>query len=372
MKNKQIIMAASILIFCTQGFGQYTTDKVVGEKNAAELDSLKKVNYPYLLPAWGQRVVQKGFSLPYSAGVSVQYVWQQSDIIINNLQVGFNNGPKHNLDEIIRFDNAQTNTKGINVRPDFWVFPFLNVYGIWAQSQSSTAVDCGLWIPDSSGWKKVTDFNTKAEFNATTIGFGVTPTFGIGGFFFAFDMNFTWTSIQELDKPAYVYILGPRVGKNFKFENERSLAIWAGGFRVQMSNGTTGNLDMSDLFPTGEWQKKVDTGFLKVANAQNSVNIWWDGLTTAEQKNPANIAKHTAANAALTKAGNFLNAASQGLTTIDNSTVQYSLDKRPKDEWNFIIGSQFQINRRWMIRAEYGFLGSRQQFIGGLQYRFGL
>ena len=40
--------------------------------------------------------------------------------------------------------------------------------------------------------------------------------------------------------------------------------------------------------------------------------------------------------------------------------------------WNFIIGSQFQINRSWMIRAEYGFLGSRSQFIGGLQYRFNL
>jgi long-subunit fatty acid transport protein len=53
-------------------------------------------------------------------------------------------------------------------------------------------------------------------------------------------------------------------------------------------------------------------------------------------------------------------------------TVQYSLNKRPKDMWNFIVGSQYQLNKHWMLRAEYGFLGSRQQFIGGLQYRFGL
>ena len=40
--------------------------------------------------------------------------------------------------------------------------------------------------------------------------------------------------------------------------------------------------------------------------------------------------------------------------------------------WNFIIGAQFQLNKHFMWRAEYGFLGSRQQFMTGLQYRFGL
>ena len=33
-----------------------------------------------------------------------------------------------------------------------------------------------------------------------------------------------------------------------------------------------------------------------------------------------------------------------------------------------IVGTQFQLNKHWMIRAEYGFLGSRSQFVGGLQY----
>jgi hypothetical protein len=67
-----------------------------------------------------------------------------------------------------------------------------------------------------------------------------------------------------------------------------------------------------------------------------------------------------------------LNAASQAVTNAGSSTVQYSLDKKPKNMWNFIIGSQFQVNRSLQIRAEVGFLGSRTQFIGGLQYRFDL
>jgi hypothetical protein len=74
----------------------------------------------------------------------------------------------------------------------------------------------------------------------------------------------------------------------------------------------------------------------------------------------------------LDKAGNALTALDGALNDGKDATVQYSLQKKLKDKWNFIVGTQFQINRHLMLRAEYGFLGSRQQFIGGLQYRFGL
>ena len=367
------IYSICFLLCCTAATAQYTTDKVVGSKNDALRDSLKKMEYPYLLPIWGQKVVNKGYNLPYSAGLSVQYLWQNSDLQINNLQVGFNNGPKYNLDEIIRFDGAQATSNGVNIRPDFWLFPFLNVYAIFAQSKTSTAVNCGLWIPDSAGYHKILDFNTKANFNATTVGFGVTPTFGIGGYFMVLDFNFSWSDVDALDKPAFVFNFGPRLGKNFTFKDpDRSLAVWVGGFRVKLNSGTTGSLPISQLFPTDQWQNKLDTGYMKVASSQENVDAWWGGLTPAEQKNPVNIAKYNTANAALARAGEFLNAASTAVTNTGNSTVQYSLDKKQKNQWNFIIGSQFQLSKSWMIRAEYGFLGSRMQFIGGLQYRFGL
>lgn len=371
MKCKWGILIPVLLLLWLHGVAQYTADMVVGKKNEMLKDSLKTVKYPYMLPVFGQKVVNKGFSLPLPAGLSMQYVWQQSQVIINNLQVGFNNGTKHNLDEIIRFEDASTSSSGVNIRPDFWLFPFLNVYGILAQSNLSTAIKAGLWIPDSTGSRKVVDFDTKVNFNATTFGFGLTPTVGIGGFFVAIDMNFTWTDIEQLEKPAYAFVLGPRIGKNFRFKKERGLAVWAGGFRVQLNSGTSGSLAVADLFPLPDWQQKIDSGVLKVADGQSQVDAWWNGLTSIEQKNPVNIARHATADAALARAGQFLNGASQAVSNASNATVQYSLDKAPKDKWNFIVGGQFQLDKRFMIRAEYGFLGSRQQFIGGLQYRFG-
>jgi hypothetical protein len=91
-----------------------------------------------------------------------------------------------------------------------------------------------------------------------------------------------------------------------------------------------------------------------------------------EQKNPGNIAKYETANRALARAGEFLGSLDNALNDETHASVQYSLDKRPKDMWNFIVGSQYQFNKHFMLRAEYGFLGSREQVIAGFQYRFGL
>ena len=117
---------------------------------------------------------------------------------------------------------------------------------------------------------------------------------------------------------------------------------------------------------------RIDAGQQKVADAQTQVDAWWNGLTPPQQNNPVNKAKYETANQALTAAGNILNAADGAISTISTSTVQYSLDKRVKDKWNFIVGTQFQLNKHWMLRAEYGFLGSRQQFLDRLTVSFWL
>jgi hypothetical protein len=373
MKNNKILIALFLLLYGI-GFSQVYTNKVVGKKNAALLDSLKVVEYPYALPIWGEKATQKGYQLPYSAGVSVNYFWQESSIVIDNLYVGFNNGPQYNLDQIVRFNNATASASAINVRPDIWLFPFLNVYGIFGKVQTSTAINAGIWVPDANNnWSEIYSFGTKAKFDGTSFGLGMTPTIGIGGGWLALDMNVAWTDLDALDKPAQSFIFGPRMGKTFKFNKpERNIAVWAGAFRVHLKSETAGSLPLNGLLPTDDLQEKVDNGLVKVAEKQTGVDNWWNGLSSAQQANPVNIAKHNTANQALQTAGNLLTAVDGALSTGSTSTVQYSLEKAPKDKWNFIIGSQYQFNKHFMLRAEYGFLGSRKQFMTSLQYRFGL
>jgi hypothetical protein len=372
--KKLFIFIIITLFISISTFSQVYTNKVVGAKNEALKDSIEKQEYPYVLPIWGKKATAKGFQLPYSAGISVNYLWQESSLIIDDLKVGFNYGTMHDMDELIRFDDATAAANAINVRPDFWLFPFLNVYGVFGVAKTSTEINAGFWLPDiDSTWSEVTTFSTKANFDAVVMGFGFTPTLGVGGGWIALDMNVAWTDVSALDKPVFTFVFGPRLGKTFKFKNpDMNIAGWVGGFRVKFSSETAGSINLTELFPTDELQLKVDEGIAKLDETSAQVEEWWNGLTPVEQKNPMNQARYNGANKLLETAGGALTSMDGALNDGEDATVQYSLDKTLKNKWNFIIGSQFQINRHLMLRAEYGFLGSRQQFIGGLQYRFGL
>ncbi len=371
---KQFLLLTSCFFFFLHAYNQVYTNKEVGKKNEALIDSLKTEKYPYILPIWGQKATEKGFLLPYSAGLSVNYFQQESSLVIDNLFVGFNNGPMYDLDEIIRFNDAIARAGALTVRPDVWLLPFLNVYGILGKAKTSTEISAGVWIPDTSNvWREVTSFSTTASFDAVSAGFGMTPTLGIGNGWMALDMNVVWTDVDALDKPVFTFVFGPRFGKTFKFKKpDMNIAAWVGGFRVKFSSETSGSLNLNEVLPVDQLQPKVDEGLTKVEQAQMNVDTWWEGLTPAEQKNPVNKAKYETANRTITAAGELLTSLDGALNDENEASVQYSLDKSLKNMWNFIIGSQFQINRHFMIRGEYGFLGSRQQFMVGLQYRFGL
>ena len=257
--------------------------------------------------------------------------------------------------------------------PDL-AFMMTSGHRIFTQAKTSTEINAGVWLPDTSNvWREVTAFSSKANFNATGLGFGMTPTLGVGGGWLALDMNMTWQSISVLDKPVFTFVFGPRMGKSFKLKKPQSnIALWAGAFRLKIKAETSGSLPLNEVIPIDGLQVKVDNGLARVESGQAAVDDWWSGLTPAEQRNPANIAKYETANRTLDAAGNLFNSMDAALNDDQYATVQYSLNKRPKNMWNFIVGTQYQINKHFMIRAEGGFLASRTQFIGGLQYRFGL
>jgi hypothetical protein len=373
MKNCLVVFMA-ILLWSASVFGQNAPDKLMFKSDEATIDSLKRNDYPYLFPIWGDKVQKMGITMPLSAGLSVNYLWQESDITINDLMVGFNNGPMIDLAEIVRLNSAVSKAQGLNIRPDLWILPFLNVYGIVAVAKTSTAIDAGLWLPDTSNnWHEVAAFSSEANFDVQTLGFGLTPTFGAGGGWVALDMNFAWSDVSALEKPAFSFVFGPRFGKTFKFANpQTALAVWVGGFRLSLASATSGSLNLSEVLPLDGLQQKVDQGMQNVGSAQAKVDDWWNGLSALEQQNPANKARHEAANRAIASASALLAGLDGALSNAGSATVQYSLEKSQKKQWNFIVGTQFQLNENWMFRGEFGFLGTRQQFIGGILYRFGL
>lgn len=348
-----------------------TSSGLLGQNYANKTESDTISEYNNLLPFMGKKVHALGFDLPYAGGLSINYLNQEADLVINNVNVGFNNGTMYDVDQLIRFNTTVAHTQGVNIRPDIWVLPFLNIYGIFAVSKTSTEVDVSIFIPRVNGVEELFRIKTQPEFNAVTTGFGFTPTAGIWGAWMAFDMNFTWTDNDALDKPVYAFVFDPRIGKTFTFRNpEQNISLWVGGFRLAISNDTNGSLFVNEIFDTEEWGSNVEIGKVKVTDAQIELDSWWGDLTQIEQRNPINIAKYQTNNKKLEIAGNVLGAAGNVVDFTEGSSIQYSLDKKQKSMWNFIVGTQFQINKSWMIRAEYGFLSNRTHLIASLQYRF--
>ena len=201
--SKKILLLLCVLFLASNALSQVHPNKLVSKRDSLFADSLKRTEYPYAFPIWGDKVQERGIQLPLPEGLGVNYIWQESDIVINSLSVGFNNKPMVDLGEVIRFDDAVASLSGVNIRPDLWILPFLNVYLIFAKSKTSTSIDAGVWLPDTSNtWNEITRFSTTANFDVTTFGFGMTPTMGIGGGWLALDMNFSWSDISALSKPA--------------------------------------------------------------------------------------------------------------------------------------------------------------------------
>jgi hypothetical protein len=354
--------------------GQVFTNREIDPLDSAARAESRKKEYPYLLPILGKKTIAAGFDLPYSAGISVQYFSQTSDIVLENLKVGFNGGEAFDLSGLVKFDLAKARASALTVRPDVWLFPFLNVYGILGKAQASTEVKYRVDVPeDINNSVPIFSGSSLVEFQTTTFGFGVMPAIGIKGAFFILDMNLTWTDVPQLSRPTRTFVIGPRIGKNFPLRKpEQSFTVWIGGFRVSLDAASDGSLPISEALDVDNLGGRIDVAADKIAAGQTKVDDWWASLSPIEQRNPLNIARFEAANRVLTTAGNLVTAADNAVNIAANSTVEYSLDRRPKDPWNFLTGVQYQLNKHWMFRAEAGYLSSRTQITCGLQYRFGL
>lgn len=71
-------------------YPQVFSNREVNPNDLAGNDSLVSEVYPYVLPLLGKKAVAAGYDLPYSAGISLNYFTQASDIILEDLSVGFN------------------------------------------------------------------------------------------------------------------------------------------------------------------------------------------------------------------------------------------------------------------------------------------
>jgi hypothetical protein len=322
--------------------GQFSSKKFK-PKHEAYTDSLKQVEYNYVFPFWGQGAYKKGFDIPYPAGIMANFMWLKQGVVIDNMQLGIKTDEKDiplTPVDFIEFGDNTNVTYTMNVRPDLWIFPFLNVYGIFGYGTSSMEVNLTAPI----------ELKSVVDQSIATYGFGVLGAFGVGPVWMSVDANFTWNKPELLEKSVPVNVLGVRIGHTFKFKQrpDRNFAVWVGAMRASMGAETVGEIKLSDALSQETWERRDEI--------VQEYGDWYDGLSLAKQK----IVDKTAIPDII-----------DGLENSDGSSIiRYGMDKQVKQMWNGLLGAQFQINKHWMFRAEGGLIGDRKSFLFSVNYRF--
>ena len=340
---KKIILSTSLLLFVLTASAPYATKKVMKSKQAYT-DSIKQVQYDYIFPFLGQKVYRRGFDIPYPVGVMGNFMIMDQGIVIENMQLGLTTDnldiPLTNVDEFIKFGDNSNKAYTVNMRPDIWILPFLNVYGLFGYGRSETTVR--LTEP--------VEFTSVVQQGIRTTGFGVMGAFGIGPIWTSIDANWTWNKPDLLDKPVNVSVLGFRFGKTFIFNQhpERNIAIWAGGMRVRMGSSTVGQIQLIDALPPEVWERR-DEFVAKYDNWYDSQPGFIQGKID-DSPLPDIVDRIEQADG--------------------DSIIKYGMDKKAKQEWNGIFGAQFQLNKRWMFRTEWGLIGDRKSALASVNYRF--
>ena len=335
---------------------QYATKKV-RSTHQRYTDSLKNVKYDYTFPILGQGAYNEGFDIPYPMGIMGNYFWTDQGILINNFQLGFQSAYggtsfdmrpliDENGQEIIGFGDSRNVSYSANVRPDLWVFPFLNVYGIFGYGRSTTTV-----IIDRLGDVMLKDpIVSEVEQGIRTMGVGVMAAGGVGPVWISGDFNFTWNKPELLNRATQVNVMGLRMGHTFVFKKKpyRNFAVWIGAMRIKMQSETIGEIKLIDAFGKEFYDNK-----------DNRVDEYWNWYNNDATPIQQKIADKT------------LTPIVEEIDKRDGeSIVQYGMDKQVAQMWNGLLGMQFQLNKHWQFRAESGLIGDRKSFLVSINYRF--
>jgi len=342
-KSKAAALMCGLLFIVALGSNAQYAERKLSKKQEAYIDSLKQVEYNYIFPILGQKAYSRGFDLPYPVGLMGNYMWMQQGIVIENMQLGVQSvnadvplGPI----DFIDFGRNVNTSYAVNFRPDIWIFPFLNVYGLFGYGSSTTEVN----LVEPVALKSI------VQQNMTTAGIGLMGGFGLGPLWTSVDANWTWTKPELLEDPVRVNVLGIRLGKTFTFKQkpDSNVAFWVGGMRARMSSSTLGQIRLGDAIPQETWDR--------VDQIVADYNTWYDGLDPIRQEIVDNSSFPAFIEALDAREGDAL--------------ISYGMDKRPEQEWNMVIGAQYQMSKRLMFRTEGGIIGDRKSFLLSVNYRF--
>lgn len=262
------------------------------------------------LPIWGEKVRGMGYDLPLPFGAGVNLVYMEQGIDVRNLKIGF--GSADTKVERVIFSDSNVRDMAATARLDLWLLPFVNIYGIVGYIDGEAELDVklpGISI-DVPGFGSIpildpNTLNLDIDYSGATYGGGITLAGGYKNFFGSVDANYTYTDIDIVNGDIKTLTISPRVG-----------------ILVDPSV-VTGSVALWIGAMYMDYEQKVT----------DTVNL--------RELDPRLPSAH----------------------------LDFEIEIKNEEPWNFLMGGQWEITKRWQITAEGG-VGNRRQIIFGTLFRF--
>ena len=265
-----------------------------------------------LLPFWGKKLREEGYQLPLPMGVGLNAIVIRQTNKLSEFSLIID-------DQVIPYDlqvyNIQSTDANMTFRPDLWIFPFLNVYGIFGYTFGN--VEPAIMIPSIVyedpifGEIRINEafvINERIEYEGRTFGFGSTVAGGYKSMFFTLDYNYTVSQMDIIQHKISAFTVTPRIGITMDAYN------------------TKGN----GVIYIGAMYLHVNQPIIEKYNLR---------------ENEPDIAD------------------------IVGDEIGYSMTLGIKEPVNLIIGGAWQISKHMNLMVEAG-MGDRSQFMVGFDYRF--
>lgn len=301
----------------------------------AERDSVLKT-YHNIFPILGRKAIERGFDLAKPIGLNVLGLTMNQGIDITGLGLSTGDNPVVPNDLFVFGKNTST-VSTVSGRLDLWLLPFLNVYGFGGKVQTNTTVELVTPIP----------FTSSVDQTGSTAGLGLTGAVGFKRIFVSVDVNWSWTDLEKLTETVNGRILSTRVGRSMQLGTRQRLTLWAGAMNQKFASETNGSIRLGDAVPP----ETVDQIRDRLENLDESE--WYQDLNPAQK-----VVVDQIVDALLN--GNAADV-----------TINYRLNKAPTTPWNMLLGGNLDLNKRWSVRAEAGFIGRTSLLLSAV-YRLDL
>jgi len=233
-------------------------------------------------PFCGKKRRNNGMVLPLPFGTGIQLAAFEQPYISSDLRM-FSSANNLSARADTVYQNTKSGEVSMTIRPDVWLFPFLNVYGIIGYTEGRTTPNLivpSIVIENIPNIGEITidttfELKDKIYYHGPVYGFGATVTAGYKEFFILLNYEYTVTDASGLqNKLKYNRFnakFGILLGRN---ENKAKGAFWVGSMYMGDDHHFEGEVNVKDILPGYEvifGEKATYSGNVKAPNPWNFI-----------------------------------------------------------------------------------------------------